>query len=89
MKELEMPTPCQQCGEIFELHDGNTSHKWFPNTIICEDCGFKEDEEIEKDNKIDELKERIDSLVDEIDGCRMELIELGLELPFRISTPHY
>lgn len=56
---MEMPTPCEKCGDIFELLDGLTSEKWFPNTIICESCGQKEKEEIERDEEIEELKDRI------------------------------
>jgi len=28
---MEMPTPCQKCGNLFDLNDGTGSTKWFPN----------------------------------------------------------
>lgn len=40
--DFEMPTPCQKCGEIFDLNDGVGSELWFPNTVICENCGINE-----------------------------------------------
>ena len=46
--DFEMPTPCQHCGEIFDLNDGFGSEKWYPNTVICEECYRKEEAEIEE-----------------------------------------
>lgn len=57
---MEMPTPCQKCGDIFDLNDGATSAKWFPNTVICESCGNQEDIEIERDGEIQDLKSAIE-----------------------------
>jgi hypothetical protein len=48
---FEMPTPCQNCGETFDLNDGRCSEKWYPNTVICENCWDKEQEEIEEDER--------------------------------------
>jgi hypothetical protein len=28
--EMEMPTPCQKCRELFDLNDGQPSYEWFP-----------------------------------------------------------
>lgn len=56
---MEMPSSCEKCGEVFELLDGLTSKKWFPNTIICESCGTAEEEEIDRDEEIAQLKEDI------------------------------
>lgn len=52
---FEMPTPCQHCGEIFDLNDGRASDKWYKNTVICETCWDKEQEEIEEDDRIYEV----------------------------------
>lgn len=49
--EMEMPTPCQACGEIFDLNDGYESEKWYPRTTICASCHEKEEEEIEEDER--------------------------------------
>lgn len=46
---MEMPTPCEHCGEWFDLNDGYQSDKWHPDTIICSGCGYKEEKEIEED----------------------------------------
>lgn len=49
--ELEMPTPCEHCGDIFELNDGYGSEKWHPNIVICEKCYREEEAEIEEDER--------------------------------------
>lgn len=54
--EMEMPTPCQKCGNIFDLNDGVGSGKWFPNTIICETCGIKEDKIVELESELEAVK---------------------------------
>src|SRR5699024_4415764 len=53
--QFEMPTPCQNCGEFFDLHDGYGSEKWFPNTVICENCHYIEEKEIEEDERWEEI----------------------------------
>jgi lysyl-tRNA synthetase class I len=58
---MEIPTPCQHCGGIFDLNDGTASEKWYPNTIICEACGRLEEAEIEKDDEISEIVEQLDN----------------------------
>lgn len=47
--EMEMPTPCEHCGKIFDLNDGYRSDKWHPDITICSDCHTEEQEEIEQD----------------------------------------
>lgn len=58
--EDSMPVPCSKCGSWFDLTDGVGSDKWFPNTVICEDCGIVEQEEIERDNEIRRALELLD-----------------------------
>lgn len=58
--EDSMPCPCQKCGEWFDQPDGYGSEKWFPNIIICADCGCEEEKEIELDDEIEDLKSQID-----------------------------
>lgn len=43
-EEDYMPVPCQGCNKIFDLNDGYTSEKWYPNTVICKKCHQKEEE---------------------------------------------
>ncbi len=74
---MEMPTPCQKCGDLFELLDGLTSEKWYPNIIICEPCGLTEREEIERDEEISALKEEISEAEYTLKSARKRLAELG------------
>ena len=89
LEEMEMPTPCQNCKKIFDLNDGHGSKKWFPNTVICSDCGADEDLEIEKDEEIETLKGTIDDAKITIQDSRTRLEELGVKVPFVSFTPFY
>jgi hypothetical protein len=48
---MEMPTPCEHCGKIFDLNDGYRSEKWHKNVVICEKCYREEEAEIEEDER--------------------------------------
>lgn len=74
---MEMPTPCQQCGKWFDLNDGNTSQKWFPNTVICESCADEEEKEIERDEEIEDLKNAIGDAIITVKDSVSRLRELG------------
>lgn len=76
---MEMPTPCEKCGELFELLDGLTSEKWHPNIIICEPCGKEEREEIERDEEISALKEEIEEAEYTLKSARERLAVLEKE----------
>ena len=91
LEEFEMPTPCQSCGEIFDLHDGVASQKWFKNTMICEECGDVESSEIERDEEIEELKELIDEAIFTIKDAKQRLSELGVncEIDVNVYTTNY
>jgi len=78
--EMDMPTPCQRCGNIFDLNDGCTSEKWYPNTVICNNCAMEEEEEITKDEEIDELKEGIEDAKITIKNNTERLLELGIKI---------
>lgn len=68
INEMEMPTPCQKCGDMFDLNDGYASNKWYSNTTICSECHAKEQDEIEQDEFWEminyELGETLDYLKD-------------------------
>lgn len=64
--EMEMPTPCQKCDGWFDLNDGTGSEKWFPRTIICPECGEREQAIIDVENDIEDLQEEIDSAKEDI-----------------------
>lgn len=89
MSELEMPTPCQKCGEIFDLTDGAPSSRWFPDTVICRPCGNKETDEILTEEEIEDLKNQITDAEITIKDARSRLMELGVDLPFKINTPNF
>lgn len=76
---MEMPTPCQKCGKLFDLNDGASSQKWFPGTVICDPCGDIEQEEIERDDEIEDLRERISDAESTLNECNKRLKEMGEE----------
>lgn len=78
--DMEMPTPCQHCGNWFDLNDGTTSTKWYPDTIICQKCGDKEEIEIERDEEIEDLKMSIEDAEYTLKEARKRLMELGVHL---------
>ena len=77
---MEMPTPCQKCGGWFDLNDGYGSEKWFPNTVICEDCYNEEEKEIRLDEQMEEVTDRISELEWDIEENTKELNRLKEEL---------
>lgn len=78
--QMEMPTPCAVCDEIFELQEGLRSPRT-PNIVICEDCALEEEKEIEREEEIEGLKEEIEEAEDTIVRAKKRLIELGEEVP--------
>lgn len=40
--DMEMPTPCEICGETFDLDDGNPCHKC--HKVFCPDCATDTDD---------------------------------------------
>lgn len=71
-----MPTPCQRCGDIFDLNDGKESKKWYPNTVICTPCAATELAEIGIDEEIQELKDNISDALTDISGWQDRLEKL-------------
>ena len=65
--EMEMPTPCAHCGEIFDLNDGCASDKWYRDTIICEKCSDEEQKEIEEDEYKEELNIEVSNALYSLD----------------------
>jgi hypothetical protein len=60
-EEMVIPCLCQHCGEIFDLHDGSASEKWYLNIVICEKCGDLEDREVETNNELSEIIEELEN----------------------------
>ena len=65
--EMEMPTPCAHCGEIFDLNDGSASDKWYRDTIICEKCSDKEQKEIEEDERWEDINIEVSNALYSLD----------------------
>lgn len=76
---MEMPCPCQKCGDWFDLHDGRGSQKWFPNTVICESCASKEDDEVERDDRIQDIDTEIADLEYDLENIPGQIAELQKE----------
>ena len=77
-EEMEMPCPCQKCGDWFDLNDGHGSKKWFPHTVICKKCYREEEKEIERDEEIEDLKNQISDAEYTLKECRERLQKLGV-----------
>ena len=67
-EEMDMPTPCQHCGELFDLNDGGASSKWYPNTIICKQCSDGEDKEIEEDDRWETINNEISNALYDLEN---------------------
>lgn len=77
---MEMPTPCQKCGGWFDLLDGVGSDKWFPGTVICEQCADVETKEMEVEEEIEEVKNNIEDAELTIKEGKERLVELEKQL---------
>ena len=68
--EMEMPTPCEHCGQIFDLNDGYASNKWHEGITICSECHEKEEEEMERDGEIEDANFALEEHLPEFIGER-------------------
>jgi hypothetical protein len=71
---MEMPTPCNECGEWFDLNDGGPSADG--KTQICSDCSEKEGLYKEISDGVDELYALISDSEREQQDWRDELESL-------------
>jgi hypothetical protein len=92
MMEFEMPTPCTECGEIFELHDGRPNPRSI-YVVICAGCADKADEEVERDEEIEEIRREIEDAEydmqiasETIRGAKDRLRELGIDPEVKKET---
>lgn len=86
--EDAMPCVCSVCNGTFDLNDGSANPRK-ENEIICEGCANDIEQEIEKEEEIEELKNQIDDAVYTIKDARGRLEELGHKCPFVIFTPFH
>jgi len=77
---MEMPTHCQKCNKWFDLNDGTPSEKWLPNTVICDECGKKEEREMDLEQQIEDYKSIIADAEWTIQDATPKLKELVKEL---------
>lgn len=75
--EMEMPCPCQKCGEWFDLQEGRPSNKWFPNTVICAACEKVEAQEIERDEEIEEMTEQLQNAIYDLKEAQKRLTKVN------------
>ena len=75
--ELDMPTPCTECGEIFDLHDGRRNPRG-GNNVICSECADRADEESERAEEIMALWSEIEEAKFTIKAAKGRLRELGI-----------
>ncbi|WP_034746973.1 hypothetical protein [Chryseobacterium vrystaatense] len=80
-EEMEMPTPCIHCGDLFDLNDGYGSDKWHPNITICDKCHEEEEKEIERDEEIEDYIDNLSDAEENVKRYRKLLTELGVDLP--------
>lgn len=80
---MEEPTVCIKCNDLFDLQDGGDSGKWFKGTVICGKCWAIEQEEIEEDEEVADLKSDIVDAMATIRNAKDRLKELG------VSTSRY
>jgi len=76
---MEMPTPCENCGDIFDLNDGRRSPRK-QKIVICEPCAEKEQEEIDREEEITSLREQISDAEHTLTYAKERLRELGADL---------
>ena len=74
--EDDMPCPCEECGEWFDLNDGVT-HPRKGRLVICESCANRIEKDIEREEEIEELLSSISDAEYTIKDARKRLQELG------------
>lgn len=67
-EEMEMPTPCVHCDEIFDLNDGYGSEKWHENITICPKCHEEEEKEIEEDERWENINTELNNALYNLDN---------------------
>lgn len=82
--DMEMPCPCQKCGEWFDLNDGFGSRKWYRGTVICKSCHNDEVDEIEADEEEEDLIDNIENGVNVRDS-KAKLKQMGR--PYKKEKP--
>lgn len=75
-EHMEMPCQCE-CGDWFDLNDGWTNPRnRGEGEIICNECYRRISQEVEIEEEIADLKERIENAEYELKETRTRLAEL-------------
>lgn len=72
--EFEMPIPCTECGEIFELHGGRLNPRSI-YVVICAKCADEADKEYDMEIALETIK-----------GAKDRLRELGVDPEIKKET---
>jgi len=83
--EMEMPCVCR-CGKLFDLLEGNTSHK--TKDLICDDCYGQDEQEKEREQDIEDATERLEDAIITIQDAMEELEKLGKPYTKEIKFNH-
>lgn len=83
---MEMPTPCEKCDEVFDLHDGASSPRQ-PSIIICARCASLEQAEMEAEEEHEELEAQIEDAEYTLKMARMRLAEIEKNYPHLAACP--
>lgn len=73
-EELDKPTTCACCGELFDLMDG----EWYKKNIICPKCCKEKKSEIDIEDEMEELYQIIQDAESTILDAKIRLKELEL-----------
>jgi predicted nucleic acid-binding Zn-ribbon protein len=65
----EMPCPCEECGEIFDLNDGTS----FGNIVYCSTCGDRLNRIKELESEIEDVKDNLTNALHDVDSYSNEL----------------
>ena len=74
--EDAMPCPCEECGEWFDLDDGE-SHPRNNNVVICADCANRLEKVVEREEEIEDLLSQKSDAEWTVNHCNERLKELN------------
>jgi poly(A) polymerase Pap1 len=86
--EDDMPCPCTQCSEWFDLEDGMTNPRK-DNEIICAKCARAIQEEVDKEEEIENVQAALSNAQWEVNDYKKQLHELGCKVPAKARVICY
>lgn len=76
--EDDMPCPCTVCNEWFDLNDGK-EHPRKDGHVICASCADSIQEEVDREEEIQELRDEIHDAECTIENAKDRLRQLGVK----------